>query len=103
MSEINDTEELPKGIFPINLKIINQYQQKYPILKDKYEMGTYQKGYFCGGININLNLITCKDKVVIPSKLQSYILNWDHIYLLHPVMNRTEAMICQNLYWSSIR
>ena len=30
VSEINDTKELPEGIFPINFKLIHQYQQKYP-------------------------------------------------------------------------
>ena len=46
MSEINDTEELPKGIFPNNLKMIGQYQQKDPSQLAKYEMGTYQQGCF---------------------------------------------------------
>ena len=40
VSEINDTKELPECIFPINLNQTNQHQQKYPILKDKYIMGT---------------------------------------------------------------
>ena len=46
MSEINDTEELPEGLFPINLKLMNQYQRKYPILMDKYKNPTYKIGYF---------------------------------------------------------
>ena len=66
MSEINDTEELTEVNFPINLKLIEQYQRKDPSLKDKCELGAYQKGYFQGGINIHINLIMCKDKVVIP-------------------------------------
>ena len=36
VSEINDIRELPEGVFPIHLKLINQYQQKYPSLMDKY-------------------------------------------------------------------
>ena len=35
MPEINDIE-LPEGIFPINLKLINQHQQKDSIFVDKY-------------------------------------------------------------------
>ena len=50
---------------------------------DKYKNGTYHKGYFRGGNNENLRLITCKDKIVIPSKLQNYVLHWYHAYLLH--------------------
>ena len=76
MSEINDAKEVPEGIFPINLKKIDQYQQKDPKLLAKYKEGTFQKGYFCGVININLNLITCEDNIVIPSIIQSYILHW---------------------------
>ena len=45
----------------------------------------------------------CKDKIVIPSILQSYVVHWYHTYLLHPVMDRTEATIRQNLYWIDIR
>ena len=37
MSEINDIKELSEGILPINLKLIDQYQCKYPCLMDKYE------------------------------------------------------------------
>ena len=32
---------------------------------DKYKDGAYHK-FFCGGINIYFNLITCEDKIVIP-------------------------------------
>ena len=59
----------------------------------KYKDGTYHTGYFLGGSNIDLNLITCKDKIVIPKILQNYVLHWYHAYLLHPGMDRTEAMI----------
>ena len=40
MSEINDIEELSEVIPPINLKLIYQYQHKYPRLMAKYNMGT---------------------------------------------------------------
>ena len=66
MSEINDTKELSERIFPINLKLIYQNQRKDPILMAKYITGTYQKGYFRDGSNIYLNLIMCKDNIVIP-------------------------------------
>ena len=75
MSEIIDTEELPDDIFLMNLKRIGYYQQKDPRIKGKYYMGAYYKGSFSRGSNINLILITCDDKIVIPSKLQSYVLH----------------------------
>ena len=89
-------------LFPYQFKLIYQYQQKDPSLIDKYEMGTYQKGSFRGGSNIYLNFITCEDNIFIPLILQSFMLHWYHTYLLHPVMDRTEAMIRQHLYWLSI-
>ena len=69
----------------------------------KYKSGTYNKDSFCGGSNIDLKLLTFKDKIVIQSNLQSYVLQWNHTYLLHPGINRTEVMIRQYLYWPDIR
>ena len=63
----------------------------------KYNNVTYHKGSFCGGSNIDLNLITCDNKIFIPEKLQSYVLHWYHTYILRPDMDRTEAMIFQPL------
>ena len=60
------------------------------------------KGYFCGGRN-TIKLITYKYKIVIPRKLQKYVVKWYHTYILHPVLDRTEAMIWQHLYWPGIR
>ena len=68
----------------------------------KYKNDMYHKGYFCGGSNDDLNLITCKDKIVIPSKIQSCVSHWHHTYPLHPGMDITEAMIRQYLYWPNI-
>ena len=74
-----------------------------PSITAKYTTGTYQNGSFCRGTNIDLKIITCNNKIVTSSKLQSYVVHWYHTYLLHPVMDRTEAMIRQHLYWPDIR
>ena len=58
VSEINDTEELSEGTFPINLILIQKYQWAEPIITAKYKNGTCHKGSFCGDSNIDLNLIT---------------------------------------------
>ena len=102
MSEINNIEEIPEGTFPINLKLIQKYQRLELIIIAKYKYSMYHKDSFRGGINSDINLITCKDKIVILSKLQSYVLHWYHMYLLHPGMDRTEAIICRHLYWPCI-
>ena len=71
MSEINDIKKLPEGNFPINLKLIQEYQLlEYSIIV-KYKCGTYHKGSFFGGSNVDFNLITCKDNIVILSILVS--------------------------------
>ena len=102
MSEINDIEELPEGTFPIKLKLIQKYQQVEPSIIAKYNNGIYHKGYFRGVSNIYLNLITCKYKIFIPPKLQSYILHWCHTYILRPGMEIIEAMIFQHFYCPDI-
>ena len=98
VSKINDTEEIPESNFLINLKLIQKIQQEEPSITAKYKYGTYHKGYFCGGSNIDLNLITCKDNIVNTSKLQSYVLHWYHAYLLHPGIDIMEEIIHQYLY-----
>ena len=65
-------------------------------------MGAYQKGSFRGVSNIYHNLITCEDKIVIPSILQIYILHWYYMYLPHQGMDRTQETILQYLYWPVI-
>ena len=69
-------------ILGLNLNPIEQYQQKYPILMAKYNEGTYHSCSFRGVSNID---IACEDNIVIPSIIQSCILHWYHMYLLHPV------------------
>ena len=41
----------------------------------KYKNDTYNKGYFCQGSTDDIKLITCKDKICIPYKFQSYVLH----------------------------
>ena len=103
MSEINDTEEIPEVNFPMNLKIMGKYKRTEPSLMDKYKDRIHHKGSFCGGSNTYINLITCEDNIVIPSMIQSYVLHWYHMYLLHPGMGKTKAKIHQHLYWTGIR
>ena len=83
--------------------MIKKYQRLEPSITAKYTTSIYQKCSFRGGSNIDIKLITCKDKIFIPSKFQSYVVHWYRKYLLHPGMDRTEAMILQHLYWPDIR
>ena len=83
--------------------MIPKYQQSEPTIIAKYKYCMYHKGYFHGGSNTGIQLIMCNDSIVIPSILQSYILYWYHTYILHAVIDRTKAMICQHLFWPDIR
>ena len=72
-------------------------------MKAKYKYNTHQQGSLREGSNIDIKLITCKDKIIIPSKLQSYVVHLYHTYIFHPGMDRMEAMIHQHLYCPDIR
>ena len=69
----------------------------------EHTISTEQKYHFRGGSNINHDVLTCKDDVFILSITQSWVLNWLHTYILHPVLNRKEATISQYLCWTGIR
>ena len=64
----------------------------------KYKTSRYKSVSICGDSNNNFNIIMCEEKIIIPLILQSYVLNWYHTYILHPGLDRTEAMIRQHLY-----
>ena len=59
----------------------------------KYHMGKYNTGSFCEGINIDISLITYEYKVVITITIQSYVLHWYNMYMIHPRMDIPKAMI----------
>ena len=65
MPKINNINELPEGIFRVNLKTIDQYQRKDASLMDKYKTRKYKIASFCKGRNSNVNLIICEDKYLL--------------------------------------
>jgi hypothetical protein len=44
-------------------------------------------------------LISYKEKMMVPKKLQRHIVDWYHTVLCHPGINRTEETIGQHLWW----
>ena len=101
MSELYDINELNKGTFPLSFQLIDCYQQEDPRLQEN-TCATYQKGYFCGNCN-TIELVTYKDRVVMPQQFQRYLKRRYHDYILHPGLGRMEAMIFQTFYWPGIR
>ena len=63
----------------------------------KYDQIIYKTGSFCGGSNINLNLITCDNNFFIKLIIQSYVSHWYHMYILHPGIDKMEAMVFTGL------
>ena len=47
-------------------------------------------------------LIFKNDKIVVPTIIQKYVVNWYHTYLLHPGTECTEANISQHYYWTNL-
>ena len=78
MSKNNHIKWSPEIFFSVDLKIIGQYQQKYPRPMDKYKTSKYKSGYLNDGIIRHFILIKCEDRIVIlltfkKSELVSYV------------------------------
>ena len=52
---------------------------------------------------ISWALACCNDKIVVPKKLQDHVIDWYHITLCHPGINRTEETIAHHLFWPKMR
>ena len=49
-------------------------------------------------------MLICKsDKIVAPTILWKYVINWYHTHLLHPGTERTYDTISQHCYWPHLR
>ena len=79
------------------------YINKNPYLTENLKCITYKQCSFHGGRNTTNNIITCSDKIVIPSKLQNYAVIWYYTYLFHPGMGLTVTTIHQCFYQSGLR
>ena len=68
---------------------------------EKLKCAKYKKSSFCGSRN-TIELVTYNGKIVIPQKIQKYIVKYYHTYILHPGLDRMWAVIFQHLYWPGI-
>ncbi len=57
---------------------------------------------FCGGRK-SYELIVKNEKIVIPTQLQTRVVNWYHQQLMHPGETRTEASLRQHYHWANMR
>ena len=83
-------------MFTITFDLIDQYSCKCTCMMEKLTCARYKSGSFCEVQN-NINIIRYNDKIVIPDKLQKYVVKWYHIYLIHTVWDIIEVMNIQHL------
>ena len=65
---------------------------------DKYHLQSFHRG-----AGKTIDLICHNSKIVVPTTLQKRIMEWYHLFLLHPGINRTEETIRQHLWWKNMR
>ena len=75
---------------PDIIKVLKKDNSKY-LLKD-----------FHGGGKIR-SLVCYNDKIVVPKQLHRHVVDWYHVTLCHPGINRTEESIGQHLFWPKMR
>ena len=74
--------------------MIDKYQRRYKNLVEKLKCANYRTKYICGDRN-KFMLICKNDKIIVPTILRIYLVDWYHTYLLHTVTGHTEATIIQ--------
>jgi len=99
-----DLDDIPTDIYPLEYRVLDDFQQRDPSLLKlfKHNSPGYHVKAFRGGGTTRM-LICYNDKIVVPMQLRQRVLNWYHMMLCHPGMNRTEESIRQHLWWPNIR
>jgi len=89
-----DKADFPTDASPISYRVLAQHQNKYKSLlsKIKTKQPNYAIQAYHGG-GRSQDLITFKDKIVVPSSLQSRVIEWYNTMLCHPGENHTEQSI----------
>ena len=88
--------------FPLNYEVIGTAQSKDKSILKGLENGKYHFKSFHRD-EVQRELICHKGKIVIPQQLTTKIMEWYHMYLGHPGINRTEETIAQHLWWPKMR
>ena len=93
--------DLTADAFPMTYKILDEEQQKDHKILKQLKKGRYNINAFRGG-DVTRDLICHNGKIVVPMSLRQRIVEWYHVYLLHPGLNRTEESIKQHLCWQTL-
>jgi RNase H-like domain found in reverse transcriptase/Integrase zinc binding domain len=89
---------------PLSYEYLELAQKRDPMLKKELLNNTnkYKLKDFHGGRKIR-SLMCYSDKILVPKHLQQHVIDWYHITLCHPGINRTEETISQHLFWPKMR
>ena len=89
---------------PVSFTHIDLAQKADPEIKKilKKVNTKYEIQDFHGGGKTR-SLVCYNGKIVTPTKLQKYVIDWYYTVLCHPGINRTEVTISQHLYWPLMR
>ena len=114
LSEINHKEvtkdfavekvDLPTDASPLSYRVLTQHQNKdkYLLSNVKTNQPNYAIQAYHGGSR-SQDLITFKDKIVVPSSLKIRVIEWYHTMLCHPGENCTEHSRKQSFWWHNMR
>ena len=88
--------------FPLNYSVIGKAQGKDKSILKALDSGKYHFKSFHRD-DTQRELICHRGKIVIPQSLKKQVMEWYHMYLGHPGINRTEETIAQHLWWPKMR
>ena len=94
--------DIADSTHPLSYTHIDELQQQDDELLAALKRGKCSVTAFHGG-ETSIDLIACKEKIVVPEALRDRAVHFYNTCLLHPGINRTEATIAQHLWWPNMR
>jgi len=100
----NKNKEQNFDFHPLSYAHLDAAQQVDPDIMKELRKDTckYLLKDFHGG-GTTRSLVCYNDKIVVPKKLHQHVIDWYHVTLCHPGINRTEESIGQHLFWPKMR
>ena len=99
----NDRDDLTEVGFPLKYKDIQRAQQADVELLEKLRSSDKYATHSYRGGGKRRDLIVRDGKIVIPQSLKQRVIDWYHVQLCHPGLNRTEMTINQHFTWKGLR
>ena len=99
----DDEGEFPEN-YPLTYQQLLHEQQRYPALQEAFKRkdAHYAKTTYKHS-DKEYELITWKNRIVVPPSLQHSATEWYHYHLCHPGITRMETTIGQHYYWPNLQ